>query len=99
MRVAVITIGYADGLPRSLSSGAGRVLVHGRGAPIIGNVCMDQTMVDVNDIAEVEAGEIVTVIGDCEGAEISVNELAKSAGTIPNEIVSRFGERMERNYR
>ena len=64
MRVAVITIGYADGLPRSLSSGAGRVLVHGRGAPIIGNVCMDQTMVDVSDIAEVEAGEIVTVIGD-----------------------------------
>lgn len=99
MRVAVITIGYADGLPRSLSSGAGRVLVHGRGAPIIGNVCMDQTMVDVSDIAEVEAGEIVTVIGDCEGAEISVNELAESAGTIPNEIVSRFGERMERNYR
>lgn len=98
MRIAVITSGYADGLPRSLSGGAGRVLIHGRHAPIIGNICMDQAMVDVTHIEEARQGDVVTLIGKDHSATISVHDMARWAGSIPNEIVSRLGSRMGRVY-
>ncbi len=91
--LATVTIGYADGLPSAIS-GRGQVLLHGQYAPIIGRVCMDQTMVDVTDIAGVKAGDTVTVIGTCGKNTISCAEVARQCGTIPNEILSRLGSRL-----
>lgn len=95
-KIAVLSIGYADGLPRSLSCGQGRVLIHGAPAPIIGRICMDQTLVDVTAIPDVQAGDIATVIGREGQQEITAYDLAEAAGTITNEILSRLGGRLER---
>ena len=96
MRVAVLAIGYADGLPRELSCGVGSVLIHGRRAPVVGRICMDQTIVDVSGIPDVKAGETGTVIGKSRREEITAYELAEKAETITNEILSRLGKRLER---
>ena len=95
-RIAVLSIGYADGLPRSLSGGRGRVLIHGQCAPVIGRICMDQTIVDITGIEGVKAGESAVLIGRSGKEEITAYELAEGAGTITNEILSRLGERLER---
>ena len=63
-RVATLCMGYGDGYPRSLSNGHGQVLIHGRLCPVIGIICMDQTMVDVTDVPEAQAGDTVTLLGD-----------------------------------
>ncbi|MFZ7104106.1 MAG: serine racemase VanT catalytic subunit [Peptococcaceae bacterium] len=96
MRIAVLTIGYADGLSRSLSCGAGHVLIDGHRAPVLGCICMDQTMVDVTDIEKVERGDTAVVIGKSGGVEISVCDVAEQAGTISTEVLSRLGTRLER---
>ncbi|HBM74581.1 MAG TPA: serine racemase VanT catalytic subunit, partial [Clostridiaceae bacterium] len=95
-RIAVLAIGYADGIPRSLSCGVGKVLIHGHEAPIIGRICMDQTLVDVSGILNVQAGDIAVVIGKSGNIEITACDIAKEAGTISNEILSRLGKRLER---
>ena len=96
--VAVLPIGYADGLPRSLSCGNGEILLHGQRAPIIGRICMDQLMADVTDIPDVNPGDVATLIG-CDGQEtISAEQVADEAGTITNELLSRLGTRLERFY-
>ncbi len=96
IRIATCAIGYADGLPRSLSCGAGSVLINGCRATIIGRICMDQTTVDVTDIPHVSAGGTAIIIGRWRKEEITVYELADKAGTITNEILSRLGKRLER---
>lgn len=93
--VAVIAIGYADGIPRSLS-GSGEVLIRGRRAGIAGLICMDQLMADVTDIPDVQAGDIATLIGRDGGERITADEVSEKAGTIPNELLSRLGSRIER---
>jgi serine/alanine racemase len=95
-RIAVLAIGYADGLPRALSCGVGTVLLRGRRAPIVGRICMDQTLVDVSAIPDVRAGDAAVIIGRSDDAEITACDLAEQAGTISNEILSRLGERLER---
>lgn len=95
-RIAVLSIGYADGLPRSLSGGKGRVLIRGQAAPIIGNICMDQTLVDVTGIPDVQQGDVAVLIGRSGEMEISAYDLAEQAGTITNELLSRLGPRLER---
>ena len=95
----MLAIGYADGLPRSLSGGRGRVLLHGQSAPVVGRICMDQTIVDITGIKGVRAGDSATVIGRDGGEEITAYEIAQAAGTITNEIVSRMGERLPRIWR
>ena len=95
-RLAALSIGYADGLPRDLSCGAGRVLIRGREAPVAGRICMDQTLVDVTDIPGVQAGDEAVLIGRSGRKSISAYELAAQTGTITNEIVSRLGPRLER---
>ncbi len=97
-KIAVLAIGYADGLPRSLSSGCGRVLIHGKSAPIAGRICMDQTIVDITGIEGVKAGETATIMGRDGNEEITAYEIAEKAGTITNEIVSRMGVRLERAW-
>jgi len=96
MTVATLPIGYADGYPRYLSN-KGVVLVNGKRAPIVGNVCMDQCVVDISGIDTFE-GDIVTVMGQ-DGCDcISIDELSAKAETIPNELLCLFGGRVRRIY-
>lgn len=96
--LAVLPIGYADGLPRNLSGENGYVLIHGHFAPIVGRICMDQLLVDVTDIPDVKTGDIATLIGKDGKNEITAADLAYHAGTIANELLSRLGPRLERIY-
>jgi alanine racemase len=92
-RIAVIPVGYADGLNRLLSNGVGEVLINGKLAPIIGNICMDLCMVDVTSI-EAHEGDEVTVFGE----NPSVETLAQKLNTIPYEIFTRISPRVKRVY-
>jgi len=96
-RIATVAVGYADGWPRALSDG-GTVLLHGKRARILGNICMDQMMVDVTGIPEAAVGDPVTLIG-CDGALAqTADDVAAQAGSCMHEILSRIGERVEREY-
>lgn len=97
-RLAVLPAGYADGVPRSLSCGRGQVLIGGRPAPVAGRICMDQMTVDVTDLPPVAPGDIATLIGADGGGQLAAQEVAAAAGTIPNELLSRLGSRVERVY-
>jgi Alr-MurF fusion protein len=92
--IATIRIGYADGYPRALSNGAGKIWIKGRLAPIIGAVCMDMTMIDVTDIPGVKEGDEVVIFGN----ELPVSELAQWAQTIPYEILTGVSQRVKRVY-
>jgi alanine racemase len=95
MRLALLAVGYADGLRRALSN-RGSVLVRGQRAPIVGRISMDQTVVDVTEIAGVAAGDEVVLLGR-QGAEpITVEDHAGWAGTIPWEIFTSITSRVER---
>ncbi len=98
-RVAVVPVGYADGIPRNLSYGRGKVLLHGRSAPVIGRICMDQLLIDVTEIPEAKPGDVATLIGTDGQLEIPATKVAKRAGSITNELFSRLGGRLERVYR
>lgn len=99
MRIAVISIGYADGFPRSLSMGKGCVLIGGCRAPILGRICMDQLIADVTDIPDIRRGDAVTLIGRDGSEEITAEETAFRAGTITNELLSRLSDsRLERIF-
>ena len=93
MRLAVIPVGYADGLHRSLS-GKFDVLINGKRAHQVGRICMDMCMVDVTDMPEVKTGDIVTVFGD----EPEATELADIAGTISYELLCAVSPRVPRVY-
>ena len=95
--IATVSIGYADGLNRLLSS-KGRMLVCGQSAPIVGRVCMDMTMLDVGEIPEIAIGEEVVVFGKQGNASISVDEIASTINTINYEVVSTIMERVPRIY-
>ena len=92
-RIATIRFGYADGLDRKFGNRDGKVLINGEYAPIVGNVCMDLTMVDVTDITA-EEGDIAIIFGD----KLTVTELADSIGTIPYEILTSVSPRVKRVY-
>lgn len=105
-RIAIVTAGYADGIPRSLSN-RGFALVRGRKVPIAGRICMDQLTLDVTDVPDAAAGDEAVFIGrscadergtDRRAAEsrITAGEMAESAGTITNELLSRLGGRLRR---
>lgn len=97
-RIATLPIGYADGYSRLLSN-KGRVLIHGEHAPIIGNICMDQFMVDVTDIhSEVKTGDEAVIFGVQGNNEITVDEIAHLCNTINYEIVCLIGKRIPRVY-
>lgn len=95
--VATVPVGYADGVRRDLS-GKGRVLIHGRYAPMIGRVCMDQFMVDVTDIPDVHVGDVVTLIGTDGGNAISVEEVSALAHSFNYEYVCGISSRVPRKY-
>ncbi len=93
-RIATIRIGYADGFPRSLGNGKGKVRIRGKLAPVIGSVCMDMTMVDVTDIPSVAPGDEVILFG----RELPIDRMAEWAGTIPYEIMTGISQRVQRVY-
>lgn len=92
--IATVRIGYADGYPRSLGNGAGKMWVKGRLAPVIGSVCMDMTMIDITGIPDLREGDEVVVFGN----ELSVSQLAHWAQTIPYEILTGVSQRVKRVY-
>ena len=92
-RIAIIPIGYADGLDRHFSNGGGEVLIRGKRCPIIGNICMDACMVDVTD-SEAQEGDSVLIFGE----ELPVTELADKLKTIPYEILTSVSPRVKRVY-
>ena len=94
-RIAVIPVGYADGFRRAPSHW-GEVLVHGQRAPIVGRVCMDQTMLNVTHIPEARQGDEVVLIGRQGDDEITVEEVAARLGTINYEVVSEILARVPR---
>ncbi len=97
MRIATVTIGYADGYSRLLSS-KGEILVHGKRCKITGRVCMDQLMIDVSDVPEAKAGDIVALIGKEGDDRITADDLAQIYGTIGYEVVCGISKRVPRIY-
>ena len=92
-RIAIVPIGYADGLNRHLGYGRGHVLVEGQEAPIVGSVCMDMCFVDVTELSCEEGGQVV-IFG--EGDLLQRN--ASAADTIPYEILTSVSPRVKRVY-
>lgn len=97
MRVAVVPIGYADGLHRVLSEKIS-FLIHGVRCPQIGRICMDMCMVDVSGVPDARAGDVATIFGSDGGETISVDELAEKAGTISYELLCAVSPRVPRVY-
>lgn len=97
MRVATIPVGYGDGYPRGLSN-KGYVLVRGKKAPILGRVCMDQFMISVDDIPEAVEGDEVTLIGQDQGLEITMEQLGGLSGRFNYELACDLGKRIPRVY-
>jgi Alr-MurF fusion protein len=93
-RIATVRIGYADGYPRRLGNGAGKMLVNGHLAPVIGTVCMDMTMIDITDISHVQEGDDVIIFG----TDLPVKQVAHWAQTIPYELLATVSQRVKRVY-
>lgn len=92
--IATVRIGYADGYPRRLGNGIGKVLIKGQLAPVAGTVCMDMIMIDVTGIADVHGGDDVIIFGN----SLPVQQVAEMAGTIPYEIMTGVSQRVKRVY-
>lgn len=91
--IGIVGIGYADGLNRKLGNGTGKMLVNGRFAPIIGNICMDMCMIDLTEITAKEGSEVLVF-----GAEHPITGIAKTLETIPYEILTNISQRVKRVY-
>lgn len=92
-QIAVIPIGYADGFDRRFSNYGGEVLVRGKRCPVVGNVCMDQAMIDVTG-TDAQPGDYVIVFGD----QLPIQELADKLQTIPYEVLTSISRRVQRIY-
>lgn len=97
-KVATVPVGYGDGYPRALSGPVGYVLIHGKKAPILGRVCMDQFMVDVSEIPEASMGDSVTLIGRDKEECITVEMLGDLSGRFNYELVCDLGNRVPRVF-
>lgn len=91
--VATVAIGYADGINRRLSNGVGKMMVNGKLAPIIGNVCMDMCMLDITEIPAKEGDEVIVF-----GTDYPVTEMSKAIGSIPYEVLVNVSQRVKRVY-
>jgi alanine racemase len=92
--IATVRIGYADGYPRILGNGNGKMLLHNKLGPVIGNICMDMTMLDVTDFRKIKEGDEVIVFGEA----LSLSTLANWAHTIPYELMTGISQRVKRVY-
>lgn len=93
MRIATLAIGYADGFNRAFGNGVGKVLINGQQAPVIGNVCMDMTMVDITNI-NTSVGDDAIIFDD----HLTISEVADQINTIPYEILTNVSERVKRVF-
>ena len=98
-RIATLPIGYADGLPRAWGRGRGYVLFGGRKAPIIGNICMDQLMVDITDLPDVAAGSEAVLAGMSRGVYLDPAEIGESCGELEHGIMCGMSVRLPYVYR
>lgn len=98
MRIATVTTGYADGFNRNLSN-KGFVLLHGQRAPIVGRICMDQTLVDITHISDVKMGDKATLLGVDGSLEYNADDMAEDLGTIGYEILCNISKRVQRFYK
>jgi alanine racemase len=96
-KIAVLSAGYGEGLPRNLSN-RGKVLIHGKRVQITGRVCMNMTMVDVTGLKEVRPGDEAVFLGPQEGEIIPADDLASWAGTISYEILCSAGQRNAKEF-
>lgn len=97
-KIAVLTAGYGDGVPRELSN-CGQVIIRGKRCPILGRVTMDQTIVDATAIDNIQVNDVATFIGKQEESEIDAREFSKWAGDIPWAIFCSISKRVDRIYR
>jgi alanine racemase len=95
MRLALVAVGYADGLDRRLGNRFS-LLVRGEKAPLVGRISMDQAVLDVTEIPEVTAGDEVVILGTQQDEMITAFDHAEAAGTIPWEVFTRIGVRVKR---
>ncbi len=93
MTLAIVPVGYADGLNRQLSRGGGHLMVGGQRVPIVGNISMDMCAIDVTGL-EVSEGDAVVIFGE----ELPVTEMADALGTIPYEVFTAVSQRVKRIY-
>lgn len=93
-KIATIAIGYADGYDRRFSRGVGEVLIHGHLCKVVGNVCMDMTMVDITELPHVQEGDEVIIFGN----NLKMNELANKINTIAYEILTSVSQRVKRVF-
>jgi len=93
LTLATIAVGYADGFSRAFSRGVGQVLINGKRAPVMGNVCMDMSMVDVTGVEVKEGDEVILF-----GTQLPIQEIASSIKTIPYEILTNTSERVKRVF-
>lgn len=98
MKIATLSVGYADGLNRNASHHGLSVLIQGKRCPIIGNICMDQCLVDVSEVSNVKEGDIATLVGSDQGEVIKIDELSRAAHTINNESFTLISKRVPRFY-
>jgi alanine racemase len=91
--IAIVPIGYADGLSRALSNGIGHLKVNGKFAPIVGSICMDMTMIDISEVDAKEGDQVVIF-----GKELPIQRLAEEMGSIPYEILTGISQRVKRVY-
>ena len=96
-KIATIPIGYADGYIRTLKHQA-KVIVNGQLAPIVGNICMDQFMIDVTDIDDVKTGDEVILLGESNGIKFNADDLAKCMDSINYEVLCLLKKRVPRAY-
>lgn len=96
-RIATVPVGYADGLSRALSN-RGRAIARDRYAPIVGNISMDLTLLDVTDIPGVDVGDEVMLLGRSDHCSITAVQTAQSLGTVPYEVLCSIGKRVPRLY-
>jgi len=96
-KVATLPVGYADGYNRLLGNRAS-VLIHGKRAPVIGRICMDQMMVDITDIPDADIGDQAVLLGEQGKEKITADELADLCGTISYEILTSISDRVPRFY-
>ena len=93
-KIASVSIGYADGIPRNLSNKNMQVKINESYGTVIGRICMDQLLIDISDISNVKVGDIITIIG--EDNNITAEQVADKADTITNELLCRLGDRLAR---
>ena len=96
-KIATVSIGYADGFNRSMTSG-GYILINGRKAPLVGKVCMDQIMVDVTDIESIRVGDKAVIIGRSGNEEITADDFGRMANSFAYEVICTFMPRIKRVY-